>query len=99
MSTVYEFVSNLENLPKWAKTFCKSAKQLNGEWIVETPQGPAKISLAERNYFSILDHYVKPSPNVEIFFPMCVVQNGDGSEIIFTMFHTINMSGEKFGVC
>lgn len=33
---VYEFVSNLENLPKWAKTFCLSIKRSGKEWIAET---------------------------------------------------------------
>jgi uncharacterized membrane protein len=36
--TVYEFVSNLENLPKWASKAFQSIKQVNGEWIAETPQ-------------------------------------------------------------
>lgn len=94
--TVYEFVSNLENLPKWAKMFCRSVERSNGEWIVETLQGPAKVSLAERNDFGILDHYVSPSPDVEIFVPMRVVPNGNGSEVIFTVFQPADMSEEKY---
>jgi hypothetical protein len=37
--TVYAFVSNPEHLPQWATAFCRSVKRVNGEWIVETPQG------------------------------------------------------------
>lgn len=40
---VNEFVSNPENLPKWAKAFCRSIKKSNGEWVVETLEGPVKI--------------------------------------------------------
>ncbi len=94
--TVYEFVSNLENLPTWAKMFCLSVKQLNGGWIVETPQGPAKIRLVERNNLGILDHHVNTSPAVEVFVPMRVVPNGDGSEVMLTVFQTPEMSEEKF---
>jgi len=43
---------------------------------VETPQGPAKVSLTERNEFGILDRYVKTSSGVDLFVPMHVVQNG-----------------------
>ena len=97
--TVYEFVLNLENLPKWAKMFCRSIKLLNGEWIAEILQEQAKVRITKRNDFGILDHYVKllSSPNVdEVFVPMRVVQNGDGSEVIFTIFQLAGMAEERY---
>jgi uncharacterized membrane protein len=54
--TVYEFVLNLENLPKWASKAFQSIKRVEGEWIAETPQGSAKVSLTYRNDFGVLDH-------------------------------------------
>jgi hypothetical protein len=97
---IYEFVLNLENFPRWAKMACRSIKLLSGEWIAETAQGQAKIRITERNDFGILDHYVKllPSPNIdeEVFVPMRVVQNCDGSEVIFTVFQLASMSEEKY---
>jgi len=92
---VYEFVSNPENLPKWAKMFCRSIKKSNGGWIVETPQGPVKVRFTRKNEFGILDHYVNPAPGVEVFVPMRVVPNGSGSEVIFTLFQLAGMSDEK----
>ena len=96
---VYEFVLNLENLPRWAKMFCRSIKLLNGEWIAEILQEQAKVRITKRNDFGILDHYVKllSSPNVdEVFVPMRVVQNGDGSEVIFTIFELAGMAEERY---
>lgn len=93
---VYEFVSNITNLPKWAKTFCRSARKTNEGWIIETPQGLLKIHLAGKNEFGILDHYVSPSPGVEVFVPMRVAPNGSGSEVIFTVFQQPGMSGESY---
>jgi len=92
---VYEFVSKPENLPKWAKMFCRSIKKSNGGWIVETPQGPVKVRFTRKNEFGILDHYVNPAPGVEVFVPMRVVPNGSGSEVIFTLFQLAGMSDEK----
>ncbi|MGI8831611.1 MAG: SRPBCC family protein [Nitrososphaeraceae archaeon] len=96
--TVYEFIFNLENLPKWASKAFQSIKQVKGEWIAETPQGLAKVGLAQRNDFGVLDHYVNLSSlGVEVYVPMRVVQNGiNGSEVIFTLFYTTDMSEEKF---
>jgi hypothetical protein len=96
--TVYEFVFNLANLPRWASKAFQSIKQVKGEWIAETSQGSAKVGLAHRNDFGVLDHYVNlPSLGVEVYVPVRVVQNGiSGSEVIFTLFYTSHMSEEKF---
>src|SRR3990170_1990922 len=83
---VYEFVSKPENLPKWAKMFCRSIKKSNGKWIAETPQGPVKVRFTGKNNFGVLDHYVNPGPGVEVFAPMRVVPNASGSEVLFTLF-------------
>ena len=93
---VYQFVSNLENMPKWAKTFCRSIKKSNGEWIIETPQGSMGIRIAPKNEFGILDHTVIPAPGVEVFVPMRVVPNASGSEVVFTLFQQSGMSDEDF---
>ena len=96
--TVYEFVSNLENLPKWASKAFQSIKQVNSEWFAETPQGSVKVKLAQRNDFGVLDHYVSISSlEVDVYVPMRVVKNGtNGSEVIFTLLYSSNMSEEKF---
>jgi hypothetical protein len=84
-------------LPIWASLAFRSIKQQNGEWIVKTPQGSAKVRIVERNRFGVLDHYVKISAGIEVFVPMRVVQNGDGgSEVIFTIFQTGGMTDERF---
>ena len=93
---VYEFVSKPENLPKWAKMFCRSIKKSNGKWIAETPQGPVKVRFTGKNNFGVLDHYVNPGPGVEVFVPMRVVPNASGSEVLLTLFQLAGMSDEKF---
>ena len=92
----YEFVSNPENLPRWAAGLCKSVRKSDAGWVVETPQGSAKIQFAKKNDFGVLDHYVKPASGVEVYVPMRVVPNGSGSEVIFTLFRTPDMSDKQF---
>lgn len=95
-SKVFGFVSNLENLPKWATAFCKSVRKSNADWIVDTPQGPMKFRFVEKNGLGVLDHYVNPAPGVEVYVPMRVLSNGSGSEVIFTLFRLPDMSDEKY---
>jgi len=93
---VYEFILNLENFPRWARSTFQSINQLNGKWVAETAQGSVTIDLTARNNFGILDHFVKLSSGAVIFVPMRVIKNGEGSEVIFTLFQTADMPDDKF---
>ena len=52
--------------------------------------------MTQKNDFGILDHYVSPAPQVQIYVPMRVVKNGDASEVIFTLFQELNMPDREF---
>ncbi len=93
---VYEFVSNPENLSRWAAGLGRSVRKSGTGWIVDTSQGPAQIRFADKNDFGVLDHYVKLTSGVEVYVPMRVVPNGSGSEVIFTLFKTPEMSDKQF---
>lgn len=54
------------------------------------------LRFAEKNDLGVLDHYVSPSPGIEIYVPMRVLANGPGSELVFTLFRLPGMSDEKF---
>ena len=36
---VFDYVSNIENLPKWATGFCKELKKVGKDYKVTTPDG------------------------------------------------------------
>lgn len=93
---VYEFASDPENLPKWAAGVSGSIKNVNGEWITESPMGMVKIKFADKNKFGILDHDVT-LPSGETFYnPMRVFPNKGGSELIFTLYQRPEMSDRDF---
>jgi hypothetical protein len=94
--TVYDFVSNLENLPRWASSTFPTIKEDNGEWVVDTQNGRNKVMITERNNFGILDHHVKLTSGVEVYVPMRVVKNGDGSEVMLTVFQAPEMTDEGY---
>lgn len=93
---VYAFAAAPENLPRWASGLARSLKHVDGEWLVDTPAGPARLRFAARNDFGILDHYVTVRPGVDIYIPMRVIANGTGSEVIFTLFRLPGMTDEAF---
>jgi hypothetical protein len=44
--------------------------------------------------FGVLDHYVAPPPEMEVYVPMRVQPNGSGNEVI--LFWLPGMTGEQF---
>jgi hypothetical protein len=55
-----------------------------------------KSQVYRKECFGVLDHYVAPAPEVEVYVPMRVQPNGSGSEVIFTLFWLPGMTGEQF---
>jgi hypothetical protein len=95
-AAVYEFVSNPQNMPKWARGFAKSVTPSKGDWIVETSGGPVTLRFVNRNELGVLDHRVTLPQGLEINNSMRVVMNGSGSEVLFTLFQTENLSDTEF---
>lgn len=95
-SEVYRFASNPENLPQWIKSFCLSVRKCEDDWQMETPSGWIGIRFVPGNEFGVLDHTVTLPDGQSILNPMRVVANGEGSEVMFTLFQLPSMSGEQF---
>jgi hypothetical protein len=94
---VYEFASNPANLPKWATGLSGgSIKNINGDWIAESPMGRVKVKFADKNKFGILDHDVTLPSGETIYNPMRVFPNKDGSELIFSLYQRPGMSDREF---
>jgi hypothetical protein len=93
---VYAFASDPQNLPKWAAGLSGSIKNVEDEWIAESPLGSVRIEFSGKNRFGILDHHVT-LPSGETFYnPMRVFPNDSGSELIFTVYQRPDVSAEMF---
>lgn len=93
---VYEFAANPANLPAWVPSFCHSVEFINGVWLVQSPAGAVVFAFVERNDFGVLDHTVTLPSGVKLTNPMRVIPNGDGSEVLFTLFQHEGMSEQQF---
>ncbi len=93
---VYAYVADLNNLPRWATTFCRSIRCEGDGWVMETSLGTMAIRLARENDLGVLDHYLTTPGGETLYVPMRVVSNGSGSEVIFTLFRLPDVSGEAY---
>ena len=92
----YEFLCKPENFPKWASGLAKSLKRVQGEWVAETPEGTMSVEFSERNAYGVLDHWVYPEEGPEIYIPLRVIPNGNGCELMLTVFRRPQASDEAF---
>lgn len=91
----YAFIADPANLPRWS--FFSSAEQgEDGRWIVHAGDRRYELHFVEHNDLGVLDHFVKVPSGEELRIPLRVVPNGDGTEVVFTVFRASGMSDEAY---
>lgn len=94
---VYAYASDPRKLPEWASGLSSSALRLEGEfWVADSPMGRVKIKFAPENIFGVLDHEVTTEDGTTFSNPMRVQANGEGAEVIFTLYRWAGMSDAEF---
>ncbi len=94
---VFEFLSQIENLPKWATLFCNELKRLEGgRYKVVTPQGELFFRIQADAGSGVLDMYGGSTEEQMAYWPVRVVERGAGSLLIFTAFQYPGVSDEEF---
>jgi len=83
---VYELASIPLNFQRWASGLGGSLKREGDLWSAQGPDGPVRIRFSERNDFGVLDHWVMTEDGGELYIPLRVVANGDGAEVMLTIF-------------
>ena len=96
---VYAFAANPRRLTEWATGLGSAPTPLpDGAWRLETSAGPMRVVFARANEFGVVDHVVTPlsgdGPAVDV--PLRVVPNGDGSEVMITLFQQPGMLDAQY---
>jgi len=99
-SKVFSFISNIENLPKWATEFCKELKKVGDKYKViscNPDAGELFFSIRSDQATGVVDMFAGPTAEQMSIFPTRVVELSDKASVyIFTMFQTPGMSDELF---
>jgi len=94
---VFELVSDLARLPRWAIGFAKDIRQENGQWLVTTGSGDeVSIRVEADAALGVVDYFMSPAPGEELAARTRVIPNEDGAEYVFTMFQPPGMPEEVF---
>lgn len=83
---VYEYASNVDNLPEWAAGLAQGAVVRDGdELLVDSPMGRVVVRFVERNHFGVLDHDVTLPSGTVVRNAVRVIRHPDGAEVVFTV--------------
>jgi hypothetical protein len=94
---VYDALWRPQDFAKWASGLSQSSLEQDGEdWLARGPEGAVRIRFTPHNPFGVMDHEVELPDGSAVQVPLRVVPNGDGAEVILTLFRQPGMSDEKF---
>jgi hypothetical protein len=87
----YAFAHVPGNFPKWAAGMSSSLHREGDRWLADAPQGKAEIRFTPPNDHGVLDHHVLLPGIAEIYIPLRMIANGDGTDVLFTLFRQPGM--------
>ncbi|NML90442.1 polyketide cyclase [Sphingobium sp. TB-6] len=94
---LYEAIWRPEVFPKWASGLAESDLRQEGDkWLADGPEGPITIRFTPHNDYGVMDHFVDTGDGKEIHVPLRVIRNGDGAEVMLTLFRQPGMDDEMF---
>ena len=94
----FDFLSRIENLPKWATLFCRKLESVaGGRHKVVTPQGEIFFRIEGDAQTGVIDMYGGPTETVEAHWPTRVIPLGENeSMFIFTALQYPGVSDNDF---
>jgi hypothetical protein len=94
---LYDQIWTPEFFPQWASGLSQSSlTQEDDGWTAEGPEGRVRIRFSEYNAYGVMDHSVDLGSGPEISIPLRVIANGEGAEVLLTLFRQPEMTDEKF---
>src|SRR5712691_2296830 len=94
---VFDYLSRIVNLPKWASEFARELKYEDGKAKVVNGLGEFYVSIDADPATGVIDMYAGPTESELALFPTRVVAlPAGGSAFSFTMFQGVEMPDELF---
>jgi len=93
---VYDFASQMNNLPRWASGLASGIAQRGGRWVTQSPMGEVSVAMAAKNEFGVMDHDVTLPDGTSVHNAFRVTPAGDSSVFTFVVLRMPGTSQEAF---
>lgn len=95
--TVFNFLADIENLPKWATEFCERIELRHDGWWAYTTQGEMIVESDTDDRTGVIDLRVGPSADELGSFPVRVFPLAPDSTLVsFTFIQKPELSDERY---
>src|SRR5207249_127944 len=96
-TAVFDFLADIENLPRWATEFARELKRERGDYKVVNGLGEFFFEIRADPATGVIDMLAGPTKDGLAVFPTRAVALSDGrTAYTFTMFQTPGMPDELF---
>ncbi|MCX7522247.1 SRPBCC family protein [Microbacterium sp. STN6] len=95
-AAVAAFAGDPRNLPLWAAGLSAGIRLEGQRWLTDSPMGVVEVAFVGPVEHGVLDHDVVMPDGTRVHNPLRVLRNGDGSEVVFTLFQRPGMSEADF---
>ncbi|WP_209437083.1 hypothetical protein [Methylobacterium variabile] len=96
LASALAFAQEPENFSQWAAGLARSLRRTERGWIADTPAGEAVVRFSAPNEHGVLDHWVRVAGRPEIYVPLRMIANGDGTEVELILYRQPEMSDADF---
>ena len=94
---LYQMIWTPAFFPRWASGLAESDLRQDGDdWLADGPEGPIRIRFTPHNNYGVMDHHVDLGEGEPVHVPLRVVQNGEGAEVMLTLFRQPGMDEDRF---
>ena len=95
--TVFHFLADIENLPKWATEFCERLELRQGRWWAYTSQGEMLVEMETSASPGVIDLRAGPAANQLALFPLRVLPLSAHSALVsFTFIQPPGLPDELY---
>lgn len=95
-AVVYAFAGNPANLSQWAAGVGGHLTQEEGQWLVHTATGQARLTFAADNTWGVMDHTLTFPDGSVVQVPMRVATNGTGSTVTLVLYRMPSVKEQAF---
>ncbi|MCP1291021.1 hypothetical protein NK214_12555 [Chromobacterium sp. S0633] len=92
----YALLAPPENFPRWASGLAGALRRDGDGWLADTPQGVMPLRFSPANDYGVLDHWVSPPGQVEVYVPLRLLARDEGCELLLTLFRQAGVDDAQF---
>ena len=83
---LFDFLTNPENLARWASSLCQSVRKDGDQWLLQSKLGDLKLRIVSDKTFGVIDYHISPPLPMKFIAYSRIIPNGQASEFTFTQF-------------